>query len=200
MRKKEKKIFGIGINNSPDPVYRYEKVNGKRKTVWTCPYYVVWKDMLRRCYYEPYLKTRPTYRGCSVCPEWIYFMTFKAWMMTQDFEGKQLDKDILSEGNKVYNPETCRFVDRGLNMFLVDSGATRGEWPIGVNWRKDKSKFVAQCSNPFTKKPEHLGYFDCPEAAHNAWRKRKHEIALALAELQDDILIAEALRNRFKPK
>ena len=200
MRKKENKVFGIGINNSPDPVYRYETVNGKRKQVWVCPYYVVWKHMLERCYYEPLLKKHPTYRGCSVCPEWIYFMTFKAWMMTEDFESKQLDKDILFEGNKVYSPENCRFVAKELNYFLTDSGAARGEWPIGVCWKIDKSKFVAHCRNPFTKKQEHLGYFDYPEAAHEAWRKRKHQHALALADLQSDPLIAEALRNRFKPK
>ena len=198
-RNKFKKIFGIGINNSPDPVYRYETVNGKQKIVWKCPYYVVWHSMLGRCYSEPYLKTRPTYRGCSVCPEWVYFMTFKAWMMTQDFEGKQLDKDILFEDNKVYSPETCRFVDRDLNMFLTDSGAARGEWPIGVYWYKASSKFVAKCCNPFTKKQEHLGYFTCPKEAHEAWRKRKHELACALADLQYDTDIAEALRNRFKP-
>jgi hypothetical protein len=200
MAKKNIKVFGIGVNDCPDPVYRTEMVNGKQKIVWVCPYYVVWKHMLERCYSEPYLKSKPTYQGCSVCPEWIYFMTFKAWMMTQDFDGKQLDKDILVEGNKVYNPEICRFVDAIVNSFLTDCSATRGEWPIGVHWKKDRSKFQAYCSNPFTKKLEHLGYFDCPEAAHEAWLKRKHELALALADLQTDPLIAEALRNRFKPK
>ena len=199
MKDKNKKIFGIGVNDCPDPVYRYEKVNGRWKSVWTCPYYVVWKEMLRRCYYEPYLKKQPTYRGCSVCEGWIYFMTFKAWMMTQDFEGKALDKDILFEDNKVYSPKTCRFVDRDLNMFLTDSGAIRGEWPLGVYWHKASGKFVSQCSNPFTKKQENLGYFTCPQAAHEAWCKRKHQHALALADLQDDEAIAEALRNRFKP-
>ena len=200
MGKKGDLIYGIGVNNSPTPVYRSEKVNGKWRTVWVCPYYVVWTHMLERCYYEPYLKKYHTYRGCSVCPEWIYFMTFKAWMEKQDFEGKQLDKDILFEDNKVYSPKTCRFIDKSLNMFLTDSGAIRGEWPIGVVWRKVNSKFVAQCNNPFTKKKEHLGYFTCPQAAHEAWRKRKHEHACALADLQDDPLIAKALRSRFKPK
>ena len=200
VKNKIKKVHGIGVNNADYAVTKSEKVNGKSKIVWTCPYYVVWKHMLERCYHEPYLKKYPTYRGCSVCPEWIYFMTFKAWMMSQDFEGRQLDKDILSEGNKVYSPETCRFVNKDLNKFLNDNGATRGEWPLGVYCKKDKSKFVAHCRNPFTKKQEYLGYFDCPQAAHEVWRKRKHEIALALADLQDDEAIAEALRKRFAPK
>ena len=199
-KKKEKKVYGVGVNDSPEPVQRFEKVDGKKKQVWVCPYYVVWKDMLKRCYYEPYLKKKPTYIGCSVCDDWVYFMTFKAWMMSQDFEGKHLDKDILFEGNKVYSPETCRFVEARVNTFLVDSGAIRGAWPLGVYWKKDNGKFKAQCNNPFTKKREHLGYFTDPQAAHEAWRKRKYELALALADLQTDPLIAQSLRLRFAPK
>ena len=58
-KKKEKKVYGVGVNDSPEPVQRFEKVDGKKKQVWVCPYYVVWKDMLKRCYYEPYLKKNP---------------------------------------------------------------------------------------------------------------------------------------------
>lgn len=199
-KKKYKKVFGIGVNDSPDPVKKFEKVNGKKRCVWICPYYVAWCSMLGRCYYAPYLKRNPTYQGCSVCPEWVYFMNFKSWMEIQDWEGKHLDKDILVEGNKIYSPENCKFVDKSLNMFLTDHGAARGEWPLGVYWKKGSGRFVAQCSNPFTKKNEHLGYFDCPNETHEAWRKRKHEHALALADLQTDSLIAQALRQRFAPK
>lgn len=200
MRKKNKKVFGIGVNNADYPITRHEIVNGKCKIVWTCPYYIVWQNMIRRCYSETHLKKNPTYRGCSVCPEWIYFMTFKAWMETQYWEDKQLDKDISFEGNKVYSPETCRFVDKSLNNFLTDHGAARGEWPIGVSWHKVSGKFTAQCSNPFTGKRGHIGVFTCPNEAHEAWRKRKHELALTLADLQPDPDIAKALRSRFKPK
>lgn len=199
-RKKEKKVYGIGINDSPDPVQKYGKINGTWKRVWVCPHYIVWKSILERCYSEPRLKRQPKYRGCSVCDDWIYFMAFKAWMMSQDWEGKELDKDILIEGNKVYSPETCRFVDNGVNLFLTDSGATRGKWPIGVSLNKGAGKFEAKCRNPFTKKLEHLGHFTCPKAAHEAWRERKHQHALRWADLQDDPDIAEALRKRFAPK
>jgi hypothetical protein len=200
MRKKNIKVYGIGVNDSPTPVSKSEKVNGKWRTVWVCPYYAIWKGVLQRCYSDLCLKKYPTYRGCSICPEWIYFMTFKAWMMAQDWEGRQLDKDILVEGNKIYSPETCRFVEAIVNAFLNDQGVTRGEWPIGVHWNKAASKFQALCRNPFTKRQEYLGSFTCPNEAHEAWRKRKHEHACALADLQTDPDIAEALRLRFKPK
>ena len=198
--KKERKVCGIGVNDSPDPVVRYGEIEGKFKIVWKCPYYRVWENMLSRCGSEAYLRVRPTYRGCSIDQSWVSFTRFKDWMMTQDWEGKALDKDILVNGNRVYSPRNCRFVDKTLNSFILDSAGKRGEFPLGVDWYKKGSKYRARCKNPFTKKVENLGYFDCPQAAHEAWRERKHQHALRWADLQDDPYIAEALRKRFTPK
>lgn len=118
-------------------------------------------------------------------------------METQDFVGKQLDKDLLFEGNKVYSDETCVFVTREVNMFTTDSGASRGEWLIGVYWCKAKGKFKSKCSNPWVKKQEHLGYFTSEQEAHNAWAKRKLELAYELAEIQTDERVAKALIKRY---
>ena len=104
----------------------------------------------------------------------------------QDWEGKELDKDILFEKNKIYSPNTCVFVDGVVNNFLNDQAAARGEWPIGVYWNEQKQKFISQCNNPFTKEKEYLGYFHCPNQAHRAWKKRKHELACHLADTQTD--------------
>jgi hypothetical protein len=186
-------VFGSGVNDSESPVYRYKN----RRLEWICPFYVVWVSMLRRCYSEKHQLTHPTYAGCSVATEWLSFSTFRAWMSTQDWQGNDLDKDILSPGNKVYSPETCVFVDPSLNGFLNDRGHSRGEWPIGVCWHKRNRKFSALCCNPFTGKQDHISYFDCPDAAHEAWRKRKHEHALRYADMQSDPCIAESLRTRF---
>jgi hypothetical protein len=199
MRKKDKKLYGIGVNDADYAVTKTNKVDGKQRVVWKCPYYTVWCNMLHRCYYEPYSIRYPTYKGCSVCEEWIHFSNFKSWMETQDFEGKELDKDILVEGNKIYSAETCRFVTKQLNYFLTDHNAFRGDWPLGVIWQKHANKFRIRCSNPFTKKQEHLGYLVCPNEAHELWKKKKHEHACALADLQTDADIAEVLRNRFRP-
>ena len=118
-------------------------------------------------------------------------------MLTQDWNGKALDKDILHPGNKVYGPDTCVFVQTELNNFLTDHGSDRGEYPIGVNWNKRAGKLHARCCNPFTGKRESLGLFSCPGAAHEAWRRRKHELACAYADQQEDPRIAQALRERF---
>lgn len=118
-------------------------------------------------------------------------------MEKQDYNGKQLDKDILFVGNKIYSAETCVFVTPMVNLFTIDSGATRGEWMIGVYWYKGANKFMSRCSNPFTKKREYLGYFTSEIEAHQVWLKRKLELAHELADIQTDERVAKALIERY---
>ena len=197
----QKLVFGVGINDADYVTHKWETVelNGvrKQKLVWTCPYYRVWHSMLQRCYSAKFQERNPTYKGCSVSEEWLRFSNFRAWMEAQDFEDKQIDKDLLFEGNKVYSAETCVFVTKAVNMFTTDSGASRGEWLIGVYWNKGVGKFKSQCSNPFTKKGEHLGYFTCEKEAHQSWIKRKLELAHLLAAEQTDTSVAKALIERY---
>ena len=76
MNKKQKLVFGVGIN---DADYSIQKVitivdeNGKRrqKQIWICPFYKKWKSMLERCYSDKYRERYPTYKSCSVCQEWL---------------------------------------------------------------------------------------------------------------------------------
>lgn len=200
--KPKKLLFGVGFNDANYLVQKNEtigSVDGKRKLkeIWTCPYYRAWCNMLKRCYSAKCQEKQPTYKGCTVSEEWLTFSNFKAWMEKQDFEGKQLDKDLLFEGNKVYSSETCVFVEPMVNTFTVDRGASRGEWMIGACWHKQREKFAARCCNPFTKKKEHLGYFTCEQAAHEAWLKRKLELAHELAAIQTDERISKALIDRY---
>ena len=197
--KRNKLICGIGVNDADYNVYKTETVVSKHKIVWHCPFYSTWTNMLNRCYSEKYQSRQPTYKGCSVCEEWLTFSNFKKWMETQDWEGKQLDKDLLSEGNKIYCPEYCIFVDGVINTFVIDRGASRGEYLIGVSWVNYASKFVSKCNNPLTGKQEHLGYFTDELKAHLVWKKRKHELACQLAEseLVSDPRLAEVLKTRY---
>lgn len=199
--KAKKLVFGVGINDADYVVQKFEtiNVNGKQKwkCVWECPYYRAWAGMLGRCYSSKAQERNPTYKGCSVSEEWLRFSNFRAWMESQDFEGKQLDKDLLLEGNKVYSKETCVFVSRVVNSFTTDSGASRGEWSIGVYWHKRDGVFVSRCSNPFTKKQEHLGLFTSELEAHQTWLKRKLELAHELAAEQTDSRVAKALIERY---
>lgn len=175
-------VYNIGINDA-----KY-KLKG-------CHFYETWKGMLRRCYSENYQKMKPTYIGCSVCEDWLTFSKFKAWMEIQDWEGKQLDKDILFPGNKVYSPETCVFVDSITNSFITESNSSRGEYPIGVSYDKKCGKIFAQCR--VDSKRKFLGYFETSEEAHNAWKTAKRKMAIKISILQTDKRVAEALLVRY---
>lgn len=200
--KPKKLVYGVGINDADYVVENRETIDcvdgkQKRKKVWVCPYYQTWIDMLKRCYSDKLQERQPTYIGCTASEDWLTFSKFKAWMEKQDWEGKHLDKDLLFEENKVYSADTCVFVTPMVNTFTTDSGATRGEWLIGVYWYKASEKFRAKCRNPFTKKQEHLGYFDCEQEAHEVWMKRKLELAHELAAIQEDPRVAKALIDRY---
>ena len=193
--KKTALVYGIGVN---DADYVVKPVVGGNRV--SCHYYTTWTGMLMRSYDKKYQEHNLTYKGCSVHPDWLYFMNFRKWMVDQDWEGKQLDKDLLVEDNKVYSPDTCVFVDRVTNSFTTDRAKLRGEYPIGVSFHKRHGKFIAQCRNPSTKKLEFLGYFTCEYQAHLAWKKRKHILANQLADLQTDPRVAAALRTRYAEK
>lgn len=189
---KQKLVRGVGINDANYQVCHYEN----RKQIM-CPFYKAWSNMLTRCYYVPNGRSSPLYIGCAVCEEWLTFSNFKAWMEKQDWQGKHLDKDLLIVGNKVYSPEACAFVDPSINAFVLDNRINRGNNPTGVSWYPRYQKFMATCSNPFTKKYQTLGYFDTADDAHKAWKSKKLEHAKALSKTILDRRVAEAIIKRY---
>lgn len=178
-------VFGVGVRDVETPAR-------------TCPYYRLWQNMLRRCYSAAWHLRYPTYVGCSVVPEWHHLSAFMAWVQQQDWQGKQLDKDLLVPGNKVYSPDTCVFISKQVNLFLIDRARCR-RYGLGVVYHTQIGKYAAQC-NQLGGGRGHLGYFDTPEEAHEAWRTEKHRLALLLADQQTDPRVAAALRARYKPR
>lgn len=198
--KSETILFGVGINDVDYNVKLYEetsRVDGKRyqKLLWICPFYRKWQDMLSRCYSE---KSYPTYTGCFVFEPWLRLSVFKAWMELQDWQGKQLDKDLLVKGNKVYSPDTCLFLEPRVNGFLVEHNKRRGKYPLGVSLDKRSNKFTAQCSSVESGKNTNLGRYDTPEEAHKVWLDFKLKQAYILASQQTDERIAKALIDRYE--
>lgn len=190
--------MGIGINDADYPVQ--PRVNGK-KTI-RCPFYQRWGGMLTRAYSNILHEQRPSYRGCSVDPRWHSFMNFRSWMEKQDWEGKELDKDILIYSNKVYGPDTCVFVSSKVNSFININGRRRSEvtsqYP-GVSWESKVSKWRGTGNSVDTGKSIHLGCFETAEEAYNAWKKFKLEQAYILIEQESlESRVAEALINRYK--
>lgn len=190
MGRKQGLVFGVGINDANYVVQ--PTVNGVRTA---CPYYRAWKGILARCFYKRLHEIQPTYLDCTVDTEWLTFSVFKAWMETQDWKGKHLDKDILFANNKRYSKETCVFVSKSVNMFLTSRDNDRGKYLIGVDLRKN-GMFRASCSDGYGNQL-HIGLFVSELEAHLAWRQYKHALACKLADEQTNMKVAEALRKRF---
>jgi hypothetical protein len=83
------------------------------------------------------------------------------------------------------------------NGFVLDASAGRGNGPIGAIYDSKKRLYRAACQNPFTKIQEKMGRSKDPMVAHEKWRKRKHELACQIADLQVDSRVADALRIRY---
>lgn len=178
---KRKLILGVGSN---DANYLAERlINGRRAV---CPYYVRWKDMLKRCYSEKSQKQKPTYIECSVAKEWLIFSNFRKWMEDQDWVGMHLDKDVKYQGNKVYSPDSCLFIPQDVNKLLSSSKASRGEYPLGVCWNKRQGRFISSIS--IKGKNVFIGYFDCPSEAHDEYKKAKYAEINRVASTQKEPL------------
>lgn len=153
-------VYGVGINDAPYTV----KGEG-----FHCPFHRKWSDMMTRAYSDAYHLRRPTYKDVEVCEEWQSFIGFKSWMEDQDWEGKELDKDLRVVGNKIYSPETCMFVSSRVNSILESCRATRGEYPIGVDKLRDVYRSRVTGAG-------YLGVFETEKEAHAAWQLAKIKV------------------------
>lgn len=180
-----KLVYGVGINDIRSKSESYTE------------FYKKWCNMLYRAYNKKHKEHHPTYEECYVCDDWKYYSNFKAWMETQDWEGKELDKDLLIVDNKMYSPETCMFVDKHINLFIINPEQKRSNSLIGSFFDKKEGAYFTAVSNPFTKKQERYGPYSSEYAAHNAWKKRKSQLANMLADTQTDPRVINALRTRY---
>lgn len=168
---RSKGIYNFGVNDLDYDVVHHDT---EGKMTWKCPYYTKWYSMLNRCYSKKYRETGPSYDGVRVDDVWRSVKTFRSWMEGQKWEGMQLDKDILVEGNKVYSPTTCCLVPRYINNLLCDHRAGRGENPLGTHWHKATQKYCASISGMGSR--VHVGLYTDVHEAHKAWQWKKAEV------------------------
>lgn len=152
-------VYGVGIYNSGEYTANLDGKNSKP--------YSRWKAMLSRCY-NPNDKCYASYggKGVKVCQEWLYFQTFAEWHRVHYKEGYHLDKDILVYGNKLYSPDTCRYIPKTLNTLLINTTAESG-----VTFNKRLRKYVAQLS--VNRDRIHLGTFDDIDDARHIYQRGK---------------------------
>lgn len=196
MRKK-KLVSGVGLNDADYKTQEFHVVEGVKRLKWICPFYLTWRSMLARAHSEHYKSRHKSYLGVSVCDEWLTFSNFKSWMEKQDWEGKALDKDLLVRGNKKYSPDTCIFLTSRINSFICESHSKRGKFKLGVSQDNRTKRFIARSRSGSGSSQEHIGSFLTEEEAHAAWLSRKRELAMELAEAEENHVVAKALRERY---
>lgn len=158
--------------------------------------YQCWKDMIIRCYDESLRHKHPTYKYCTVCPEWQNFQNFAEWFYDNypdDGNCYHLDKDLKVIGNKIYSPETCMFVSPVVNSFIGTGGSNSSNLMIGVSKSQSGKKFCAFCRDVEANKTKRLGTFPSEIEAHVAWRKAKSKGAQYLASIQTNVEVRDAI-------
>ena len=188
-------VYGVGIIGNKKTIDE----NGE-----TIKSYSVWTNMLKRCYSDKCQKTRPTYKGCCVCEEWLNYSNFKKWYDENyyEIEGQRmaLDKDILVKGNKIYSPDTCVFVPQNINTLFTKRNKSRGKYPIGVYKPNNSNKYQAMCNIFYNEKRQYkyLGLYNTIEEAFNAYKQFKEADIKQIADEYKDKIpnkLYEAMYN-----
>lgn len=180
-------VYGVGVHGD-------EKVTVNGKLIKE---YVLWCNMLQRCYNKNCHKLQPTYKDCSASDNFKYFPYFKEWCSKQvgfGHDGWHLDKDILVKGNKFYGEDTCVFVPKEINMVFTTCSARRGKYHIGVS--KKGEKF--QTSVLINGKYKYLGAHDTELEAFCIYKQAKEQYIRELASKwngQIDHRVYDALMN-----
>lgn len=184
-----KLVFGKGVNDAPYKT-SYTGSDGKE---YRCPYYTKWRSLLERVYSPKVHAKYPNYAKCTVDPVWHSFMAFRSWMITQDWVGKQLDKDLLIQGNTHYSPSTCLFLSDSVNKLLCLRGNHTGAYPLGVSFTPNNKPrpYVAHCS--FYGKSRTLGYFPTVAEAEATYKQAKLAYIKELADQEPNPVVKQAL-------
>ncbi len=174
-------VYGVGIVG-----IRYNtKVDGKHAME-----YGTWKNMLRRCYSEKGRHKFQSYDDCIVSENFKKYSYFYEWVNKQvgfntvDDMGNifQLDKDLLSKGNKIYSETTCAFLPLEINIALAIKDSKHKKFHVGV--RKNRNKYEVTCC--INSKSTYLGLFNTELEAFNAYKQAKENYLKQLAEKWKD--------------
>ena len=166
----EPRYYGVGYLGEGE--YKVRE-NGKLHR-----YYIIWHDMLKRCYDPKVHERHPTYKGCEIENYLLNFQHMGEWIKDNYYEvpGEQmcLDKDILCKGNKVYSRETCIFVPQRINKLFTKRDNSRGSDPIGVS-DLPSGNYRVFCNNGYGKQIP-LGTYSTKEEAFQVYKQYKEKV------------------------
>ena len=184
-------LCGVGVNDANYQVKT--KING---SYVVCKIYILWRNMISRCYNQVVQRNQPTYIGCSVDKRWHSFMAFREWVLSQpEWEECQLDKDLLVSGNKIYGPNTCLFVPRTVNSFLTENRVNNNKDHIGIRLGSN-GFYSAQVRYGKNNRWISGEIFDL-ELASLVYDEKKLQIAELLSFHQSNPMVASALISRY---
>ena len=173
-------VFGVGVVGN-DAVVKDGRVLKE---------YVRWQAMLERCYNENNRDKRQAYEGCTVSENFKYFPYFKEWYNAQvghNIKGWDLDKDILSNGGKVYSEDTCVFIPFEINRCISDKAfSNKNDLPSGVKEHGgDGLKYYSASIYEFGES-RYIGNYDTILEAKNAYCAERIKHIHKLAEKWKD--------------
>lgn len=179
----DKSLYGIGYIG----VGKYNS-SKQNKKVHHC--YLIWRHIFDRCYGENMDNKHMAYQDCEVCEEWHCFQNFAEWYMTNyynvDNEQMDVDKDILTHGNRIYCPERCMIVPSRINCLFAKSKAIRGDLPIGVSrYWYDNNRYLASVKIG-NSKSLHIGIYNSVADAFCAYKIEKEKLIKDVADEYKD--------------
>lgn len=170
----DKTVYGIGFLGEG----KYPNIlNGVNTQA-----YKTWHGMMRRGYDQDFKDRNPSYKEVTVCEHWHNYQNFAAWFEKNyyDIEGEKmnLDKDILTKGNKQYSPDTCIFVPAYINTLFANAETNHGKYFTCIYSTKAKeNKFCVRT------RTEHIGNYPTLEKAFTAYKRHKELVIRDIANL-----------------
>jgi len=182
-------VYGVGINDVMIPYFTSTRT-------WK-----TWSGIIRRTdKRDPKWVNQPGkeyYAGCTLDPRWYKLSAFKEWIeQWDDFENKEVDKDILIPGNRIYGPDTCLMVRPIVNAWFKPT--IKGDLPRGVSWNscwkkgKSPNPYRAQIT-PIGGKRTALGVYATIEESSAVFEKARKEQIKVLIETETDSKVKNAM-------
>lgn len=151
--------------------------------------YDLYGSLINRVYGKKFLIRNTNYRDVTVCDRWLKFSNFKSDILKMKGFQKsisdkwELDKDLLSVGNKIYSPETCCFVPKALNnLFKIPLEKSDKSLPTNVTRNRRSGKLLVRLQISPTEY-KHLGSFNTLQEAFPVY---KEALLLRLSTLLEE--------------